>query len=91
MLQDLGEQVLRHEAVKQIVIVSEHIGKQGVKKELSLSDAMRRKLGDETFMIPIRTADVHYGELPTEIFRLNPHNAFLSWAALGSSLCIVLR
>ncbi|WP_439486817.1 toll/interleukin-1 receptor domain-containing protein [Blastomonas fulva] len=58
---DRIEHVLRHEAVKQIVIVSEHVRKQGVKKELALGDAMRRKLGDEAFIIPIRIADVDYG------------------------------
>jgi hypothetical protein len=78
---DRIEHVLRHEAVKQIVIVSEHIGKQGVKKELALGDAMRRKLGDEAFMIPLRIADVDYGELPTEILRQNAHDAFPNWAA----------
>ena len=75
------EHVLRNEAIKQIVIVSEHIGKHGVKKELAVGDAMRRKLGDETFMIPIRIADVDFGEMPTEILRQNAHNSFPNWAA----------
>ncbi|TGX54782.1 toll/interleukin-1 receptor domain-containing protein [Sphingomonas gei] len=78
---DRIEHVLRHETVKQVVVVSEHIGKQGVKKELALGDVMRRKLGDQTFMIPIRIGDVDYGELPTEILRQNSHNAFPNWAA----------
>lgn len=78
---DRIEHVLRHEAVKQIVLVSDHIRKQGVKKELALGDAMRRKLGDEAFMIPVRIADVDYSELPTEILRQNVHNAFPNWAA----------
>lgn len=74
------EHVLRHEAIKQIVIVSEHVRKPGVMKELALGDAMRRKLGDEAFMIPIRIADVNYGDLPVEILRQNVHNAFPNWA-----------
>ena len=72
---DKIEHVLRHEAIKQIVVVSEHIGKQGVKKELALGDVMRRKLGDAEFMIPIRIADVDFGDFPTEILRQNAHNA----------------
>ena len=78
---DKIEHVLRHDAIKQIIVVSEHIGKQGVKKELALGDVMRRKLGDEEFMIPIRISDVDYGDLPTEILRQNAHNAFPNWAA----------
>lgn len=78
---DKIEHVLREEAIKQIIVVSEHIGKQGVKKELALGDVMRRKLGDEEFMIPIRIADVDYGDLPTEILRQNAHNAYPNWAA----------
>lgn len=78
---DKIEHVLRHEAIKQIVVVSEHIGKQGVKKELALGDVMRRKLGDAEFMIPIRIADVDFGDFPTEILRQNAHNAFPNWAA----------
>ena len=78
---DKIEHVLRHEAIKQIVVVSEHIGKQGVKKELALGDVMRRKLSDPEFMVPIRIADVDFGEFPTEIIRQNAHNAFPNWAA----------
>ena len=78
---DKIEHVLRHEAIKQIVVVSEHIGKQGVKKELALGDVMRRKLSDAEFMIPIRIADVDFGDFPTEILRQNAHNAFPNWAA----------
>jgi hypothetical protein len=75
------EHVLRHDAVKQIVIVSQNIGKQGVKKELALGDVMRRKLNDPEFMIPVRYSDVDYGDFPTEILRQNAHNAFPNWAA----------
>jgi len=78
---DRIEHVLRHDAIKQVVIVSEHVGKQGVKKELALGDVMRRKLDDEEFMIPIRIADVDYGDLPTGILRQNALNAFPNWAA----------
>jgi hypothetical protein len=78
---DSIEHVLRHEAVKQIVLVSQHIGKQGVKKELALGDLMGRKLGDAGFMIPIRVSDVDYGDFPTEILRLNAINAHPNWAA----------
>ena len=78
---DKIEHVLRHEAIKQIVVVSEHIGKQGVKKELALGDVVRRKLNDPEFMIPVRIADVDFGDFPTEILRQNAHNAYPNWAA----------
>lgn len=66
---DKIEHVLRHEAIKQIVVVSEHISKQGVKKELALGDVVRRKLNDPEFMIPVRIADIDFGDFPTEILR----------------------
>lgn len=78
---DKIEHVLRNEAIKQIVVVSEHIGKQGVKKELALGDVMRRKLDDPEFMVPIRIADIDFGDFPTEILRQNAHDAFPNWAA----------
>lgn len=73
--------MLRHEAIKQIVVVSEHIGKQGVKKELALGDVVRRKLNDPEFMVPVRIADIDFGDFPTEILRQNAHNAYPNWAA----------
>ena len=35
------DRVLRTEAIKQVVVFSQHIGKPGVKKELAIGDAMR--------------------------------------------------
>lgn len=78
---DKIEHVLRNEAVKQIVVVSNYIGKQGVKKELALGDVVRRKLSDPEFMIPIRISDIDFGDFPTEILRQNTHDAFPNWAA----------
>src|ERR1700680_463154 len=40
------DSVLRHEAIKQIVVFTENTGKPGVKKELAIGDATRRRLSD---------------------------------------------
>ena len=52
------DSVLRHDTIKQIVVFTSHTGKPGVKKELAIGDAMRKKLADPNFIIPIRNDDI---------------------------------
>lgn len=75
------DHTLRTVAVKQIVVVSSHLQKQGVKKELAIGDAVARQLDDPNFMIPVRTADVRFASLPPELIRHNVINAHPNWAA----------
>jgi hypothetical protein len=73
------DRVLRTEAIKQIVVFSEHIGKPGVKKELAIGDAMRKRLGDPKFMIPVRTDKIAFDDAPPEFIRGNIINGHPNW------------
>jgi hypothetical protein len=73
------DRVLRTEAIKQIVVFSKYIGKPGVKKELAIGDAMRKRLADPKFMIPVRNDDVAFDEAPPEFIRGNIINGFPDW------------
>lgn len=75
------ENELRHRVIKQIVLISPHIRKPGVKKELALGDAMGRQLNDPDFMIPIRIAPVPHSEFPPELLRRYAIEALPSWSA----------
>lgn len=76
------ERTLRHHARKQIVLVSQHIRKQGVQKELALGDLIGRQLEDDAFMIPVRIDDVSFSDLPTELLRRNTINGHPNWASM---------
>lgn len=73
------DRVLRSEAVKQIVVFSEHIGKPGVKKELAIGDATRKRLNDPKFMIPVRVDTIAFDEAPPEFIRGNIINGYPNW------------
>jgi hypothetical protein len=73
------DRVLRTEAIKQIVVFSKHIGKAGVKKELAIGDAVRKRLPDPKFMIPVRSDDVAFDEAPPEFIRGNIINGYPNW------------
>ncbi len=75
------DRTLRTLAIKQIVVVSPHLAKPGVKKELAIGDAVGRKLNDPSFMIPVRAADVDFSTLPPELIRHNVLNAHPNWAS----------
>jgi hypothetical protein len=53
------DRVLRNEAIKQVVVFTEHVGKSGVKKELGIGDVVGKRLKDPKFMIPIASAPSH--------------------------------
>lgn len=72
---------LRNHTVKQIVIVSKHVRKSGVLKELSLGDAISKQINDPKFLIPIRIDNSNFSDFPPEIIRLNAFNAYPNWAA----------
>src|SRR5579864_8589235 len=77
---DVIDQTLRAVTLKQIVVVSPHLAKPGVKKELAIGDAVGRELGDAGFMIPVRVTDVDFSTLPPELIRHNAINAHPNWA-----------
>lgn len=73
------ERVLRDEAVKQIVVFSRHSRKPGVKRELAIGAGVARKLGDPSFMIPVRVDDVPFDEAPPEFIRSNILPGMPNW------------
>ena len=77
---DVIDNQLRNRTIKQIVLISKHIGKQGVKKELAIGDIVGKQLDDPDFMIPIRVDSHPFAEFPPELVRRNAHNAFPNWA-----------
>lgn len=80
------DRTLRTVAIKQIVVMSPHLAKPGVKKELAIGDAVGRQLNDPNFMIPVRIADIPFSTLPPELIRHNAINAHPNWAACLSEL-----
>lgn len=88
---DVIDETLRTLTIKQIVVVSPHLSKPGVKKELAIGDAVGRKLNDASFMIPVRVADVDFSTLPPELIRHNSLNAHPNWAACLQPLLETLQ
>jgi TIR domain len=76
---DEVDRVLRNEAIKQVVVFTEHIGKPGVKKELAIGDIVRKKLADSRFMIPVRNSSISYSDAPPEFLRDHIVNAHPNW------------
>jgi hypothetical protein len=73
------DRILRTEAVKQVVVFTRRITKEGVKKELAIGDIMKTRLSDPNFIIPIRNDDVAYEDAPPEFVRKNILNAYPNW------------
>lgn len=73
------DRVLRHEAVKQVVVFSKNVSKLGVKKELAIGEVMRRNLGDPNFIIPVRIDDVAFSDAPPEFLRDHIIDGYPNW------------
>jgi hypothetical protein len=73
------ERVLRQEALKQIVVFTENVRKDGVKKELAIGNAVRKKIADPKFMIPVRASRIEFEDAPPEFLRDNIINAHPNW------------
>jgi hypothetical protein len=73
------ERILRHHALKQIVIFTENVRKDGVKKELAIGDAVRKKKSDPRFMIPVRNSGIDFAEAPPEFLRDHIIDAHPNW------------
>ncbi len=71
------DRVLRHEAIKQVVVFTKHVGKAGVKKELAIGDVM--KAGDPKFMIGVRSDNTAFSDAPPELLRGNILDAYPNW------------
>ena len=73
------ERVLRNDALKQIVVFTENVRKDGVKKELAIGDTVRKKIPDPKFMIPVRSSGIDFGEAPPEFLRDQIIDAHPNW------------
>jgi hypothetical protein len=73
------DRVLRNDAVKQIVVFTEHIDKPGVKKELAIGDVVRKKLADSKFIIPVRAGGILFSDAPPEFLRDHIINGHPNW------------
>lgn len=73
------ERVLRNDALKQIVVFTENVRKDGVKKELAIGDTVRKKIPDPKFMIPVRSSGIDFGEAPPEFLRDHIIDAHPNW------------
>src|SRR6202042_3552905 len=73
------DHILRNETVKQIVILTKHITKPGVKKELAIGDAVKTKSNDPNFLIAIRNDEITYTDAPPELLRSNILNGYPNW------------
>lgn len=73
------ERVLREDAIKQIVVYTQHVRKPGVKKELALGEVIKGKLTDPNFIIGIRTDGSQFVDAPPELLRSNILNAYPNW------------
>jgi len=75
------ESKLRNDAFRQIVLVSKHIRKDGVQKELALGDRVKKDIKDPKFILPIRIDDIAFGDFPVELIRLDSLDAYPNWAS----------
>lgn len=73
------DHVLRNRTIKQIVVFTENVGKAGVKKELAIGDAMRGRLTDPKFIIPVRAGDIAFSDAPPEFLRDHIINGYPNW------------
>src|SRR5260370_36586962 len=73
------ERVLRNDALKQIIVFTENVRKDGVKKELAIGEAVRRRIHDPKFMIPVRNSGIDFSEAPPEFLRDHIINAYPNW------------
>jgi hypothetical protein len=75
-----SDRMLRHEAVKQVVVFTENASKPGVKKELAIGGIVANRIKDPKFMIPIRADNVNFTDAPPEFVRGNIVDAYPRWA-----------
>jgi TIR domain len=73
------ERVLRNDALKQIIVFTGNVRKDGVKKELAIGDAVRKAIPDPKFMIPVRSTGIAFSEAPPEFLREHIIDANPNW------------
>ena len=84
------EEAIRHHAIKVIFVVSEKSvdpTRAGVRNEISVADAVKKKLQDPGFIIPVRIDGTPFADFPIQIHQLNGIDFSRGWGAkLGELL-----
>jgi hypothetical protein len=84
------EDALRHHACKVIFVVSQNSidpARGGIRNELSVADAVKKKLHDPSFIIPVKIDNTMFGDFPIQIHQLNAIDFAKGW---GSKLVELL-
>lgn len=80
------ERVIRNEAAKVVVVISKNAFtesgeiRDGIAKEIALSDVVKRTLADEYFLVPVRIDETDFGSFPIDFIRLNGIDCEKNWA-----------
>jgi hypothetical protein len=78
------EQLIRNSAVRVISLVSKHSilpDRRGFRNELSIADAVGRKLENSKFLIPIRVDDTPEHDFPAQLHQLHALDFSKGWGA----------
>jgi hypothetical protein len=73
------ERVLRSDALKQVIVFTENVRKEGVKKELAIGEGVRKRIPDPKFMIPVRSTGIDFSDAPPEFLRDHIIDAHPNW------------
>ena len=90
------EIVLRNKAVKMVLVVSKNAFdengtlRDGIAKEVALADVLKKKIGDDYFLVPMRIDETSYSDFPIDILRLNGIDCAENWASGFAKLLKVL-
>jgi hypothetical protein len=88
------EEALRHHASKMIFVVpkaSVDPGRTGTLNELSVADALKKQLKDDSFIIPVKIDATAFSEFPIQIHRLNAIDFSAGWGAKLAELLDTLE
>lgn len=78
------ERIIRDEAYVVIGVmsrVSVDPARSGVQNEIALADTVKKKLGRNEFIVPVRLDDVPHADFPIQVHRLNAIDFSAGWGA----------
>lgn len=91
------ETVLRGRAIKFVLVISQNAFdendrlRDGIQKELALANIIKKKIGDEYFVVPMRIDDTSFSDFSIDFIRLNGIDCATNWATGFHSLLKVLE
>ncbi|NYJ13056.1 hypothetical protein GGI64_004137 [Rhizobium leguminosarum] len=87
------EEILRNRCGRFIFVISKSsvgFDRGGVRNELSVADAVGKKLSDRSFIIPLRIDDTASEDFPIQLHQLHALNFAKGWGEKLSELLDVL-